>query len=184
MSFVFFRKKRINQFSIHFTHFFGTEYELFPNVVCMEVRNLMDSPVVIFQPNFRFKKNLKSGNNAHGNSATGDYEIKFRKVDSNGEIKEGNSYATMMLRHRDIASTFIPIDDDITENRFLTLINPTSWWGRLKMRMGLGSLYLSVAIFKADNIEVVKMKIPLLASRKHHKSPYLGGNSKLDIKND
>ena len=42
-------------------------------------------------------KNLKPGNNAHGNSATGDFEIKFRYLDESGSVKEGHSYTSILL---------------------------------------------------------------------------------------
>ncbi len=177
MSLLLVRKKRISQFSVHFTYFFGTDYANYPNVVCLEVRNLMDSPVVISRPNFRFRGGLMPGNNAHGNSATGDYEIKFREVDTKGEIQRGFSYASMMLRHRGIAFSFIPIDDGLTEEQFLAMLNHGRWWHKLGFGKGLGDLYLNVAILREDKIDVVRMKVPLLTTHRHNTSPYLGGGA-------
>lgn len=86
------QKKKIPEFSVHLTYSLGTGHKNYPNVLNIELRNLMDSPLVIGRPNFKFAKGIHAGRYAHGNTATGDYEIKFRPIGTDGQPVPGYSY--------------------------------------------------------------------------------------------
>lgn len=174
---VFLYKKRLPEFSVHLTYFCGNEHRLYPNTIHFEARNLFDSPVVISRPNFRFGKCLSPGRAAHGNSATGDYEIKFRSLDNEGKTTLGNSYTSLMLRHRESATAYIPFDDDLSEDAFTQLLLKTGFFHKLFRRNVLGYLVLNVVLLKETTPIVVPMKIPVINVSKRHSSMLLGLSS-------
>ena len=93
-------RRRVPGFSVHVTYTVGTGHPLYPNTLNFEVRNLRDAPLLVLNPNFRFGSRLKAGNAAHGNTATGDYEIKFRPIDAKGVVSDPKSYTTIIRPHR------------------------------------------------------------------------------------
>lgn len=113
-----YRRRRYDQFSLHTSFRLGTGHSVYRNVLYFSARNLGDSPIVLCRPNFKPTKHLKLDDSAHGNLDTEDYELKFRYLDSRYKVEEGNSYTTLMLRHRQSAMAYIPISSDYTEESF------------------------------------------------------------------
>lgn len=159
-------RKRLDQLSIHVTYKIGTGHPLYPNVVFFEVRSLMDSPIIINRPNFQIGKYFVAGNNAHGNSATGDYEIKFRPITSNGDVMPGHSYTAYMLRHRDAVMGYLPIDDSLTEE--------ATFKARLNKKP-LGIFYMDVVLLRNGKPTVHSMKIPVRNMTPCFRNYTLGG---------
>lgn len=114
-------RRRYDRFSLHPSYRIGTGHSLYPNVIYFAARNLGDSPVVVCRPNFRASKYLRVDDSAHGNLDTGDYEIKFRPVTPEYKVVSGHSYTTFMLRHRESAVAYLPIDRSYTEEMFQAL---------------------------------------------------------------
>jgi len=150
-------RRRAEGISLYATHRFETGHGLYPNVVYLAVRNTLDSPVVVSRPNFRFSGGLKAGRNAHGNLATGDYELKFRKIDRNQRIVPGDSYTTILLRHRESAMAYMPIDD-LNEQSFAEMLDRNRLWGGPK---AVGWVYFDLIVLGPRGPKVVRMKQPL-----------------------
>lgn len=104
------RTRRHDRFSLHPSYRINTGHSLYPNVIHFIARNLADAPVVICRPNFKASHHLKISDTAHGNLETGDYELKFRMLNPDYSVVPGFSYTTIMLRHRESAMAYIPID--------------------------------------------------------------------------
>ena len=105
-----FRRRRHKRFSLYPSYRLNTGHSLYPNVIYFAARNLDDAPVVVCRPNFKPSKHLRIADSAHGNLATQDYELKFRFVDSKYKVMKGNSFTTVMLRHREMAVAYVGID--------------------------------------------------------------------------
>jgi|GEM_PF-1459827 len=114
-------RRRYDRFSLYPSYRIGTGHSLYPNVIYFSARNLGDSPLVICRPNFRPSKHLRVDDSAHGNLDTDDYEIKFRPVTPEYKVIPGYSYTTFMLRHRESAVAYLPIDRSYTEEAFRAL---------------------------------------------------------------
>ena len=167
-------KKKIPEFSVFLTYSLNTGHKNYPNVLNIELRNLMDSPLVIGRPNFKFADGLRGGRFAHGNSATGDYEIKFRPIGSDGQPVPGYSYTNVMLRHREQAYSYLPLPEEWTESDVLALANKKHgskfWW----KEKGLGTLFLNVVLLKDEKPKVIMMEIPITNLVVGKKAPLLG----------
>ncbi|MES3010424.1 MAG: hypothetical protein V4738_06560 [Pseudomonadota bacterium] len=167
-------KKKIPEFSVHLTYSLGTGHKNYPNVLNIELRNLMDSPLVIGRPNFKFTEGFTAGRFAHGNTATGDYEIKFRPVGTDGQPIPGYSYTNVMLRHREQAYSYLPLPDDWDETALLAAAAPRRRWGVFKTEKGLGTLFLNVVLLKDEKPKVVTMAVPVIRLQKGVQAPRLG----------
>ena len=170
-------RSRIPEFSVYMSYSLATGHPNYPNVLNIEVRNLMDSPIVFGRPNFRFAKGIKAGRFAHGNTATGDYEIKFRPIDSSGEPVPGYSYTVAMLRHRESAYSYLPLNDEWgEEDVFKACARSSSFWRWLpwKKNTGLGTLHLNVVLLKEDKPKVISMRVPVVNLECGLKPPLLG----------
>lgn len=178
--FVYKYRKRLPLFSIHISYCCGSKHPLYPNVLVFEIRNLMDAPIVVSRPNFRFSSNLKPGNGAHGNSATGDFEVKFRPINSEGDVVLGHSYTSILLRHRDSAFSYMPIDDELSEADLLYIINKNSFIDRVFKKNKLGSLSLSVVVLRETSPLVVPMDVPVSFIHKYPHVPKLGFSACID----
>lgn len=169
------RKKKIPEFSVHLSYSMGTKHKNYPNVLNIELRNLMDAPLVIGRPNFQFAPDIKAGRYAHGNTATGDYEIKFRPIGTDGQPIEGYSYTHVMLRHREQAYSYLPLCDEWDEKTLLKAITPRRQpWHLFKTEKGLGTLYLSVVLLKDEKPRVISMAVPVIRLHKGVQAPRLG----------
>lgn len=167
-------RTKIPEFSVHLSYSLGTGHKNYPNVLNIELRNLMDSPLVIGRPNFKFANGVQAGRYAHGNTATGDYEIKFRPVDAEGQPIPGYSYTHVMLRHREQAYSYLPLADDWDEAALLAAIAPRRRWGVWRSEKGLGTLYLDVVLLKDEKPKVISMAVPVRRLHKGVKAPRLG----------
>lgn len=167
-------KKKIPEFSVHLTYSLGTGHKNYPNVLNIELRNLMDSPLVIGRPNFKFTEGISAGRFAHGNTATGDYEIKFRPVGADGQPIPGYSYTNVMLRHREQAYSYLPLPDDWDEATLLAAAAPKRRWGIFKTEKGLGTLFLNVVLLKDEKPKVITMAVPVIRLQRGVEAPKLG----------
>ena len=169
-------RRRIPGLSVHLTYSIGTGHHLYPNTLNFEVRNLRDSPLLILNPNFRFSRRLAPGQNAHGNSATGDFEVKFRVLSSDGRPADQRSQVTEMLRHRQSAFAYIPIDESLDEAKFVQILKAGS----------TGKLYLHIVLIGTGKPRVVSMVIPMKGiTRLPHKPPLGGtGHPKAEVPED
>lgn len=167
-------RKKIPQFSVHLTYSMGTGHKNYPNVLNIELRNLMDSPLVIGRPNFKFSNGIQAGRFAHGNTATGDYEIKFRPIGTDGQPIPGYSYTHVMLRHREQAYGYLPLTDEWDEAALLAVVKPKRRWGIFKTEKGLGTLFLDVVLLKDEKPKVISMAVPAIKLQKGIQAPKLG----------
>ena len=168
------QKKKIPEFSVHLSYSLGTGHKNYPNVLNIELRNLMDAPLVIGRPNFKFTQGIHAGRYAHGNTATGDYEIKFRPIGTDGQPIPGYSYTHVMLRHREQAYSYLPLSDEWDEQTLLSAIAPKRRWGIFKTEKGLGTLFLNVVLLKDEKPRVVSMAVPVIRLHKGVAVPRLG----------
>lgn len=120
---LYFRRRRHDRFSLYPSYRLGTGHSLYPNVIYFAARNLGDSPIVLCRPNFRPSKHLLVDDNAHGNLATEDYELKFRPLNAEGQVTGEHSFTTVMLRHRDSALAYLPISRSYDAADFGKLVN-------------------------------------------------------------
>lgn len=118
----YFSRRRYDRFSLYPTFRIGTDHSLYPNVIYFAARNIGDSPIVVCRPNFRPSGNLTMSDTAHGNLDTGDYELKFRYLDTKGRIVLGKSFTTILLHHRESALAYIPIGQTYSSESFETLV--------------------------------------------------------------
>lgn len=160
-------RRRVPGVSVHVTYSIGTGHPLYPNTLNIEVRNLRDAPLLILNPNFRFTRRLKPGQNAHGNSATGDYEIKFRKLTKDGIPADPRSFTTEMLRHRETAFAYIPFEERLDEAGLLERSDKGK----------LGILSLHVVLLTDAKPRVVLMSVPVRQLTKAPHPPPLGSGA-------
>lgn len=117
-----YRSRRPNrEVSVHITHSFGNDHNAFPNTLGFEVRNLLDAPIIITRPSFRFSRHVLAGSAAHVDSVTGDIEMKFRILMPDGQSASQLSHVTAMLKHREGAFAFVPVQDSLSEDAFLKI---------------------------------------------------------------
>lgn len=159
-------RRRVPGLSVYVTYSIATDHALYPNTLNFEVRNLRDAPLLLLNPNFRFTKILKAGQNAHGNSATGDYEIKFKLLTDKGEPSVDRSFTTMMLRHREAAFAYIPFEDSLDEKSLLEKASKGK----------LGKLSLHVVLLSELKPRVISMSVPVQRIVKAPHYPPLGGS--------
>ena len=72
------QKKKIPEFSVHLTYSLGTGHKNYPNVLNIELRNLMDSLLVIGRPNFKFAKGIHAGRYAHGGNSSAKRRVRAK----------------------------------------------------------------------------------------------------------
>ena len=164
-------KKKIPEFSVHLSYSLATGHKNYPNVLNIELRNLMDAPLVIGRPNFKFTQGIHAGRYAHGNTATGD---KFRPIGTDGQPIPGYSYTHVMLRHREQAYSYLPLTDEWDEQALLAAMAPKRRWGLFKTEKGLGTLFLNVVLLKDEKPRVITMAVPVIRLHKGVSAPMLG----------
>jgi hypothetical protein len=157
-------RRPMREVSIHVTHSFDNDHSLFPNTLGFEVRNLLDAPIIITRPNFRFSKHLSAGSAVHGNTATGDVEIKFRILMPDGNAPSQLSHVTAMLRHREGAYAYVPIQDSLSEDEFLKIANSKT----------LGTLELQVVLLGESPPRSVSLKMPIQRTQRAPAEPSFG----------
>ncbi|HEV7272081.1 hypothetical protein [Pseudoxanthomonas sp.] len=146
------RKQSVQKVSVHSVFRLETGHPQYRNVIAFEVRNLLDGPIVLHAPHFRFDQ-LKPSRFAHGDTASGEFEVKFRPGAITGlsDKADARSWMTLLLRHRETAVSYVPIDDDIGKEAFLALLE----------RNRLGALYLDVVEFTHNGPQVHRLRVPM-----------------------
>jgi hypothetical protein len=99
---------------------------------------------VISSPYFIFDK-LKPGEFAHGDTSTGRYEVKFRQRE-----EDQMSQVACLLRHRDIVTSYIPLNEEQNDIELNKLSNTNK----------MGTLYCDV-IFLGSKPKIQRLKIKL-----------------------
>lgn len=149
-------RKPLREVSVHVTHSFGNDNALFPNTLGFELKNPLDAPVILTRPSFRFAKHLAAGSGAHADTVTGEVEMRFRLLLSDGTSASQLSHPTAMLRHREGAFTFVPVDDALSEAQFLELTK-----GKL-----IGTLLLDVVLLGESPPRSLALKLPIRLSQR------------------
>lgn len=167
-------RRPMRDVSIHVTHSFGNDHGLFPNTLGFEVRNMLDAPIIITRPNFRFGKHLSAGSAAHGNTATGDVEMKFRILMPDGNAPSQLSHVTAMLRHREGAFAYVPIQDTLKEDEFL----------KLTAAHKVGTFELEVVLLGESPPRSLRLRMPIQRTIRASHEPSFGfdGSGKSGIK--
>src|ERR1700712_1740771 len=114
-------RKPLREVTIQVTHSFGNDNSMFPNTLGFEVRNPRDAPVLVTRPSFLFSKHLLPGSGALVNTVSGEAELRFRTLLSDSTSASQLSHETAMLRHREGAFAFVPVQDSLTEEALLSL---------------------------------------------------------------
>ena len=147
-----YRSRRPNrEVSIQVTHSFGNDHGAFPNTLGFELRNLLDAPIIITRPSFRFSKYLVAGSGAHVDSVSGDVEMKFRILMPDGQSASQLSHVTAMLRHREGAFAFVPVQDSLSEDAFLKIAGSRR----------IGTLELDVVLLGESPPRSMSWKMPI-----------------------
>ncbi|MCL4721535.1 MAG: hypothetical protein KJ041_06170 [Gammaproteobacteria bacterium] len=156
---IFVTRRRYGGFSLYPSYRIGTGHSLYPNVIYFAARNLGDAPLVICRPNFRPSKHLEMDDTAHGNLATGDYELKFRYLNNQNAVVEGHSFTTILLRHRESALAYVPVGRRYSEESFKALCQ----------RRTLGVITFDIVTVGEDRPRVVRIrqKLRAIASERH-----------------
>ena len=96
----------------------------FPLILHFETRNLSQCIIVISSPYFVFDR-ARAGPYAHCDSATGQYEVKFKRSAS-----DAYSEIACLLRHREVVTSYIPLDESQTDEE-LTKLSADKHFGTL-----------------------------------------------------
>ena len=96
-------KRRIRPLNVYLS--WRKNMHSFNKVLHIEIRNLDETPFVVSSSYFVPDK-IKMHPKAHQDSISHEYEIKFRMNET-----DQLSQVTCILRHRDIALTYVPIND-------------------------------------------------------------------------
>jgi hypothetical protein len=144
-------RKPLREVTVHVTHSFGNDNGLFPNTLGFELRNPLDAPVILTRPSFRFAKHIPAGSAAHADTVSGEVEMKFRLLLSDGTSASQLSHPTAMLRHREGAFTFVPVDDSLSEEGFLKLAH----------NRPIGTLLLDVVLLGESPPRSLSLKLPI-----------------------
>jgi hypothetical protein len=116
----------------------------FPLTLDFEIRNLSHHFCAISSAYFKFDK-AKPGPYAHGDSVSHEYEIKFRR--SPDDVK---SEVACLLRHRDIVTSYIPLDQKQTDEELKTLSDKRQF----------GTLYCNV-VYLSDRPRLRRLKLKI-----------------------
>ncbi len=136
-------KRRIRDLNFYVTWRRDTK-ERFPLVLHFEIRNLSQSIIVLNSPFLKFDS-FKPGPYAHCDSISGEYEIKFRRIETQEE-----SEVACLLRHRETVTSYIPLDENQTDEELMKLSNQGK----------VGTLYCDVIVLERKP-RVIRLKLKL-----------------------
>ncbi len=139
--FLFLRKKRVRDLNFYITWIRNPDNR-FPLVLHFEIRNLSQHMIVINSPYFKFGK-LKPGPYAHCDSVSGEYEIKFKRDES-----QLDSEIACLLRHRDIVSSYVPLDENQTDEDLV----------RLNELKKIGKLFCNIILLTRKS-QIIRFKL-------------------------
>lgn len=105
---IYFPRRRIRNLNFNVSFVRDKRHD-FPSHIHLEFRNYTGRTVVLSSPFFRYRK-LQPPSDAHGDTLSGEYEIKF----PNGSGKE-LSEVEYLLRNKESVHTIIPIDPGHTD---------------------------------------------------------------------
>jgi len=138
----FFRKRRVPMLNIFTTYSKRQEGQNYTSLINIEFRNFTGCSIAICNPYFKYK-NLRPDPAAHGDSYSGEYEVKFK-----GRNGTGLTEIEAFLPHKENASTWIPIDSAHSEEE-------------IKAALGnkrVGTLYFT-CIWVTEKPKVRKLRI-------------------------
>ncbi len=90
----------------------------FPLIIYLEIRNYTGRTVVLSNPFIRLDRDLRAPPEAHGDSPSGDIEIKF--PDQNRQLY---SEVEFLLRNKDNVNTIIPLEPTHSHAEVQTALN-------------------------------------------------------------
>jgi hypothetical protein len=118
LKFFYFPRRRIKNLNFH-TSLVRNSRHAFPLYILLEIRNYTGRSVVLSSPFFRYRK-LRPAKDAHGDTLSGEYEIKFPGV-SGKELTE----VEFLLRNKESVHTIIPLDEEHTDSEVEALHKKT-----------------------------------------------------------
>ncbi|MGE5625957.1 MAG: hypothetical protein ACM3ZT_10465 [Bacillota bacterium] len=108
MKLIYFPRRRIRNLNFNI-RFVRNSRHIFPSHIHLEFRNFTGRTVVLSSPFFRYRM-LQPPPDAHGDTLSGEYEIKFPSA--NGKQMSEVEY---LLRNKESVDTLIPLDPAHTE---------------------------------------------------------------------
>lgn len=111
---IYFPRRRIRNLNFKIT-FVRNRQHTYPSHIHLEFRNYTGRTVVLSSPFFRYRK-LRPPQHAHGDTLSGEYEIKFPGA-SGKELTE----VEYLLRNKESVHTVIPIDSAHTDEEVNTM---------------------------------------------------------------
>jgi hypothetical protein len=113
-----FPRRRIRNLNLYMRPVRQDAQAQFPLVIYLGIRNYTGRTVVLSNPFIRFDRDLRAPPEAHGDSPSGDIEIKF--PDQNREVY---SEVEFLLRNKDNVNTIIPLDPTHSDAEVQTALN-------------------------------------------------------------
>jgi hypothetical protein len=114
--FVFFPRRRIRNLNFY-TRAARNTHPQFPLIIYLEIRNYTGCTVVLSSP-FISYRNLRPPPEAHGDSPSGEYEIKFPDP-GNQTLSEVEAF----LRNKESTNTIIPLDPTHSDQEVRTALS-------------------------------------------------------------
>jgi hypothetical protein len=118
LKFFYFPRRRIKNLNFHTTLVRNSRHT-YPLYIRLELRNYTGRSVVLSSPFFRYRT-LRPPSDAHGDTLSGEYEIKFPGADDK-ELTE----VEFLLRNKESVHTMIPIDAEHTDEEVEALHKKT-----------------------------------------------------------
>lgn len=109
LKFFYFPRRRIRNLNFNIRFVRNNSRHAYPAYLHLEFRNYTGRSVVLSSPFFRYRR-LQPPPDAHGDTLSGEYEIKFP-----GASGKERTEVEYLLRNKESVDTMIPIDPDHTD---------------------------------------------------------------------
>ena len=109
LKFIYFPRRRIRNLNFNIKFVRNNSRHAHPSYLHLEFRNYTGRSVVLSSPFFRYRK-LRPPPDAHGDTLSGEYEIKFP-----GASGKERTEVEFLLRNKESVDTMIPIDQAHTD---------------------------------------------------------------------
>jgi len=109
LKFIYFPRRRIRNLNFNI-RFVRNNRHAYPSYLHLEFRNYTGRSVVLSSPFFRYRR-LRPPPDAHGDTLSGEYEIKFP-----GASGKERTEVEYLLRNKEAVDTMIPIDPAHTDD--------------------------------------------------------------------
>lgn len=115
LKFFYFPRRRIRNLNFNIKFVRNNSRHAHPSYLHLEFRNYTGRSVVLSSPFFRYRK-LRPPPDAHGDTLSGEYEIKFP-----GASGRERTEVEFLLRNKESVDTMIPIDPAHTDEEVATM---------------------------------------------------------------